>query len=286
MPQTLSKGSINFSTENWKVHHPDGRHMFTCGERKAKWYMDRKLAHQIGEKAIQFNFEPKGNGFKEHEVFGLSGRIAQCVVTGQRDELQRHHIVPYCYRSHFPKEYKSKNHHDVVLVHYKVHEEYEKQAIKFKDQMALRYGIKTLSQYNLEYTKAISSYFETRVKTLSKFHALFTSYNYIPDHVIADNLAYVAKHVPLNYEWLCSLNYMQLWKVFSYLREKHEKEFDYFKKQNEKRYDHGYHLVQKLNTHQEYVCFIREWRQHFVDTMNPQYMPMGWSVDFKVKVEV
>lgn len=27
------------------------------------------------------------------------------------------------------------------------------------------------------------------------------------------------------------------------------------------------------------VAFERTWRQHFLDTMKPQFLPKGWSVD-------
>ena len=51
-------------------------------------------------------------------------------------------------------------------------------------------------------------------------------------------------------------------------------------------YDHGYHVVSKLDDHEKIVEFVRMWRQHFVDTMKPQFMPLGWSIDFRVKVEL
>jgi len=62
----LKAGSKNLNTENWKVYHPSGRHMFTCGEKKAKWYLDRNLAKSIGKKKIALTFSPKGNGFEDN----------------------------------------------------------------------------------------------------------------------------------------------------------------------------------------------------------------------------
>ncbi len=103
----LKVGSKNLNTENWKVYHPSGRHMFTCGEKKANWYLDRNLAKLIGKKKITLTFSPKGNGFEDNEEFGRSIREARCVVSGIEDGLQRHHIVPYCYRTYFPERFKS-----------------------------------------------------------------------------------------------------------------------------------------------------------------------------------
>jgi len=147
----LKVGSKNLNTENWKVYHPSGRHMFTCGEKKANWYLDRNLAKLIGKKKITLTFSPKGNGFEDNEEFGRSIREARCVVSGIEDGLQRHHIVPYCYRTYFPERFKSKNHHDVVLINFERHSEYEQFANSFKDEIARIFNVKTIAEFNYEF---------------------------------------------------------------------------------------------------------------------------------------
>ena len=91
----LKIGGKNLNTENWEVYHPNGTHMFTCGEKKATWYLDRNLAKKTAEGKIMLTFEPKGTGFESDEVFGKTIRETICVVTGNPEGLQRHHIVPY-----------------------------------------------------------------------------------------------------------------------------------------------------------------------------------------------
>lgn len=293
MPQILQLGSRGLSSENWKVYHPDGTHMFTCGERKALWYLsntnedDEPLAKQIGEFEIQFTFEPKGKGYKNHEKFGLVGRKIQCVVSGEENGLQRHHIVPYCYRTHFDEEYKSKNHHDVVLVTHKVHEAYELEATKFKNQLAKEYGVKTLNELNLEYTKVLSKFSENKVRAISKLYAIFSSYGRIPQKVIIDNLKFVSKVTGISYEdKLSKMTYVELWKLYTLIKEHYNEELDEFKRINAPKYDHGKLLVEKLDNHEKIVEFVKRWRNHFVETMQPKYMPEGWSVNFRVKVEI
>lgn len=286
MPQVLQIGSKNLNTENWEVFHPNGKHMFTCGERKAEWYVDRDLAKIIGEKRIQLTFQPKGYGFKEDEVFGLAGRNIMCVVSGEKENLQRHHIVPYCYRRHFPEEYKTKNHHDVILVSYKVHEQYEVYASQLKDELAAEYGIKTLNELNLDYTKILCDFSETKAKTVSKLFALFNSYGKIPQDVVFQNLEFISKNCGISFETLKSYSYIQLYMLYQYLKDEYDREFNNIKRQNRTQFDHGYHLVQKLDTHEKLEAFIKRWRQHFIDTMNPPYMPEGWSVDFRCRVEL
>ena len=286
MPQILQTGSKNFNTENWEVYHPNGKHMFTCGERKAEWYLSKELAIQIDKHKIKLTFEPKGYGFSDGEIFGLAGRIIQCVVTGENEGLQRHHIIPYCYRSHFPEEYKSKNHHDVVLVTYGIHEIYELEASKFKNQLAKEYDIRTLNELNLEYTKVLCEYSNEKIKMISKFNAIFTSYGHIPSDVVVNNLKLVSMLTGISFKKLKLLNYMQLYKLYRHLKSIHEDEFNELKRKNKTKFDHGYHLVKKLNTHKKIEGFVRRWRQHFLDSMKPKFMPEGWGVNFRCKVEL
>jgi len=286
MPQTLKIGSKNLGVENWKVLHPKGHHMFTCSERKATWYLKKDLAKKIDDYTIQLTFEPRGYGYAENDVFGLAGREVRCVVTAKEDGLQRHHIVPYCYRTHFPDEYKSKNHHDVVLVTYKVHEEYEKHAFEFKNKMAEIYDVPTLNELNLKYTRLLSDYSSDKVKMLSRLHSIFKNNGNIPPEVIKDNLRHVTEYTDFSFEKICKLNYLQLYKLYLILRQRHQEEFDLFKEKNKKRYDHGYHVVSKLDTHEKIEEFVKMWRAHFVQTMKPKYMPLGWSIHFRVKVEL
>ena len=59
-----------------------------------------------------------------------------------------------------------------------------------------------------------------------------------------------------------------------------------FKNNNRKDYDHGYQVVKKLDTEKKMVDFVRLWRNHFIETTNPQFMPTGWSVDFRIKINI
>lgn len=287
MPQVLQLESRNFNNGNWKIFHPNGKHMFTCSEKKAMWYVEKGLGElQDDPNCVTLTFEPKGYGYEEGEIFGIAGRKIMCVVTGESEGLQRHHIVPYCYRSHFPDEYKSKNHHDVVLVTYKIHEEYERHASVYKNEMARIYGVPTLNELNLEYTKLLSQYSSDKVKMLSRFHSIFKNYENMPQETIKEILYVVSKYTDISKQRMLKLNFIQLYKLYLLLRKYHEKEFETYKDENKHRYDHGYHVVSKLDTHEKLEEFVKMWRTHFIETMKPPYMPDGWRVDFRVKVEL
>jgi len=282
----LKLGSKNFDAENWKVYHPNGRHMFTCGGKKARWYLERDLADQIGEGEIQLNFEPNGHGFEDNEDFGRSVREVQCVVSGEQDDLQRHHIIPYCYRKYFPIEYKSKNHHDVVLMNHDIHAKYEMKAMRYKDKLAEKYDVPTIDVYNRAYTKMIRQVNRNNTIILSKLNAIFRGYGKIPQDKIVENLRFVAEHIEIDYDFLQTCNYIQLLKLYRLLGDEFKKEITLFQEENRHLYDHGYHLVQKLDTPEKLGEFVRLWRKHFIDTMKPKYMPDGWSIDFRIKTQI
>ena len=282
----LQIGSKNLSSENWKVYHPSGRHMFTCGEKKAYWYLERNLAELTGERMIKLTFIPKGNGFEDDEEFGRSSRIVQCVVTGISEGLQRHHIVPYCYRTYFPEIYKSKNHHDVVLMNFEIHSEYEQKANEFKDEIATIYNVKTIGELNAEYTLKLRELGKPNAIILNTIHSIFKIYGRLSREELIDKLHYVADNSNLPFETLVKYNYIQLFKLYQLLREDHINEIYEFKGIYRKQYDHGYHVVQKLDTEEKIEDFVKLWRNHFVDTMQPLFMPTGWSVDFRIKTKI
>jgi len=282
----LKTGSKNLNCENWKVYNPSGRHMFTCGEKKAAWYLERNLAILIGKKKIKFTFKPKGNGFEDNEEFGRGIRESKCVVSGLEDGLQRHHIVPYCYRTYFPEAFKSKNHHDVVLVNHELHSEYEQKANQYKDEIARIYGVKTISEFNIEYTLKLRDVGKESSILINAIHSLFQSYGRMPNSIKIEKLYFISEKINIPNNVIERLNYIQIYKLYLLLREQHNIEINVFKLENRYLFDHGYHVVQKLDTEEKIEEFVKLWRNHFIETMKPEYMPYGWSIDFRIKTKI
>jgi hypothetical protein len=282
----LKRGSKNLDLENWKVFHPNGKHMFTCSGKKARWYLDRDLAIQIDEYKMQFTFSPNGYGFADNEEFGKSIREAKCVVSGIKDDLQRHHIVPYCYRKHFPFKYKSKNHHDVVLMNHDIHAEYEIEASKYKDELAKKYNIKTIGEYNKAYSQMIRDVNRDKSVLLGKISTILKGYKKISRDIIIDNLKFISNQLSIDYEFMMNINYIQLLKLYKILQKEYNKEYNQFKERHAKYYDHGWHLVSKLNTEDKIKEFIILWRKHFINIMQPKHMPDGWSINFRCETQI
>lgn len=282
----LTVGSKNLSIENWKVYHPNGKHMFTCGERKVNWYLDKGLAKKNGKFSIILTFIPKGGGYDDGEIFGKIDRQNICVVSGDKSNLQRHHIVPYCYRTHFPKEYKSKNHHDVVLINDDIHSEYEKIADSYKTTIASIYNVKTISELSTEYSLNLRNCVKETSIVLNALNSIFKSYKFLSKNKINNKLKIVSDNTNISIYFLNKLNYIQLFKLFLLIKNKHDKDLNEFRKKYKKKYDHGYQVVSKLDSEEKLSNFIKLWRKHFIKTTKPKYMPKGWSVNFRVRTEL
>ena len=282
----LKRGSKNLDLENWRVYHPNGKHMFTCSGKKARWYLERDLATEIDDFKIQFTFSPNGYGFADNEEFGKSIREAKCVVTGSREDLQRHHIVPYCYRKHFPARFKSKNHHDVVLMNHDVHAEYEIEASKYKDELARQYGVKTIGEYNKAYSQMIREFNRDKSIILGKISTILKGYGKVSQKIILDNLRYISDKLEIDYDFITNINYIQLLKLYNILRSDFNRKYDLYKERHGKYYDHGWHLVHRLDTDEKIEEFVKLWRKHFIETTQPEHMPDGWSIDFRCKTQI
>lgn len=282
----LKVGSKNLNAENWEVYHPDGTHMFTCGENKATWYLEKNLAKRTADGKIMLTFEPKGNGFEANEIFGKSVKESICVVSGVAKGLQRHHIVPYCYRSYFPEQFKSKNHHDVVLMQHERHSEYEIEATKFKDEIAEMFGVKTINEFNTEYTGKLREAGKTNAILLNTIHSIFKTYGRLPHKEKLKKLKLISDSTGIPFETVCGYNYIQLLKMQQILKVEHDEAMYQYKQDNRIKYDHGYHVVQKLETDEMFMAFVKLWRTHFLETTKPKHMPIGWSVDFRVKTNI
>ena len=282
----LQIGSRNLNHENWKVYHPNGKHMFTCGEKKANWYLSRELATVIGKHKIQFTFKPNGDGFADNEEFGRGIRKNICVVTGVDYDLQRHHIVPYCYRTYFDDKYKSKNHHDVVLINDEEHEKYEREANKFKNEIAHMFGVKTIAELNQEYTVLHREESKKYSLILSALKSIFKSHDKMSDEIKREKLKFVSEKTEIPFDLMCSYNYIQLFKLYILIKKHQKKEMYDFKNRTKKNYEHGYLVVKQLDTEEKIERFVKLWRNHFLVTTKPKHMPHGWSVDFRIKTKV
>lgn len=244
---------------NTKVLAPNGDVLFLCLPKKANWYLDRNLATVISEnpKVIKLTFEPSGIG-GHGDPYLLTEKQNKCVVCGVEEDLTRHHIVPYTYRKHFPENIKSHNSHDIVPICVNHHREYEEEhAIELKQIFAERFDAplaletKTNSDLSIvvKYSKTLFEHWDKLPYTRKK-QMIST---------IRDYHGYIGrlKHTLLTYA--------------------------YADLSNSRTETHGKLVIDRLTNENKLQWFVEMWREHFLHTMSPKYMPKYWDRNRDIK---
>lgn len=234
---------------NYQVLSPDGHLMFRCDEKKANWYLNRKLAKVINQNplTIQLEFIPKGLG-NHNKPFGLSEMKNQCVNCGTENFLTRHHIVPICYRKHFPLKFKSHNFHDVLSMCLDCHEKYERKADELKKKLSLLYDSPIngyLARFDKNYIRAVKS-----------ANTILNNQNTIPSHRIDELKNEIKNYLLRDFDTQDLLNLCN-------------------SKKNHIEKTHGQIVIEKVDNLQE---FIEMWRNHFIEHNQCRFLPKNWSI--------
>jgi len=237
---------------NCRVLSFEGITMFLCIEKKANWYLDRNLAEKISENplTIKLNFKTKGFGSAEDE-YALGEKANCCVVCGCDDFniLTKHHVVPHCYRKYMPDVIKSKNSYDILPVCFECHQIYEiSYAAELKKELAEKFnapvdGYSIYKDYKLK--KAVEN-----AKTILKYGEK------IPFHkkeILVDCIKSFLKKEVVTLNDLTNLCGKYTIK--------------------ENFISHGELVMSQIKDIQN---FVEMWREHFVNTMKPKFLPKKW----------
>ena len=244
---TRLKGYTKEIYGNYQIFSPDGILMFRTDQKKANWYLKRGLASKISENSISLLFQPNGLGLHGKE-YGLSNMKNICVVCGTDSDLTKHHVVPKCYRSHFPEEFKTHKFHDVLVLCLSCHYKYEEEALKYKKNISIKWGC-PIEGIIID---------KSRDKKI-KNYILFLSDSIIPKWRILEIKNEIRKE----------LNIKRITK--SIINEWSNREIKNFCTTS-----NGEMVVKKLENIKE---FIVDWRRHFVETMDPKFLPEKWSIN-------
>lgn len=238
-----------FSFQNKQIYDniamlsPDGFLMCYIGRKRANWYLERNLARQISENKIQLLFTPNGLGHYYDKERNIPVKN-HCVVCGSNDisKLSKHHTTPECFRKHFPLKWKSYRSHEVLFVCVSCHSKYELEAQKIKHNMIKKFGGESIFKEE----GMIRGY----IKTLLKHSDCLP-----PD-----------KKLNLQIEVMIYHNVDDVDEdTLNNLLKKHR--------------DSPYKMYAKSIT--DYFEFNRFWKQHFIDTMKPKYLPSYWKPDYE-----
>lgn len=247
MPNNVTQGVL---FDNCLILTPNGEPTGRCEKSRVDWYLERGLAEKVADNpiTIKLKFTPKGNrGMKD--PWTLAAKPNHCVVCGVTENLNRHHVVPWSFLRHMPDSHKKHNSHDVLPTCVECHTRYEEESQKKRQYFSELYNIPLSGeQARVLYGTYISGLARTLVEHSEK----------IPP----------TRLIELKTKLLDGLGY-----------EPSQEELMQLAK-NKARGGIGFGklVIDKVQNFDEFAIF---WRQHFLDTMKPAYMPDYWRVDRK-----
>lgn len=222
------------------------------------WYLNKGLADKIGENppTIKLKFQPAGEG-DSTDPYMLADKANRCVVCGVEADLTRHHVVPYCYRIHFPDDLKSHSSYDVLPLCIECHEGYEVHARDFRKQILNE--LKIAEHGDVSGVKIDLS----AVRAIKAANALLRHNNKIPEDktgLLRDRIRTFLNKTELTDEDINATAKLE-WKVVPE--------------------NHTCASKKIVESQSDLDSFARRWRCHFIAYMNPRYMPEYWDVNRK-----
>ncbi|XP_048757461.2 exonuclease 3'-5' domain-containing protein 2-like isoform X2 [Ostrea edulis] len=243
---------------------PDGEQLCTCDIRKAEWYIEKGLAEKVSDDPlrVRLNFEPQGRPDSQEDYY-LQQKDNICVVCGSGEHLIRKQVIPKEYRRFFPTSLKDHASHDVLLLCVPCHQ----QSTQF--DTVLRYQLADESGCPIDMGSSVKVHADKDLqKVRSAARALLSKKerDKIPEARKAE-LAVIVK----DFYGVTDLSDELLQDAA---------DMDY-RTINDEYFPHGKGVIRYVRRHGGIYNFERRWRQHFVDTMKPKYLPTNWSVDHK-----
>lgn len=238
---------------NYRIQSPEGNEMFHCSAKKALWYLNRDIVDIVTDSppTLRLKFTPGGPGHTGDEYY-LTGKVNRCVVCGCENNLNRHHVVPSIFRRYLPEEIKDHNYHDVLLTCIDCHETYEAHANKFKQQICHELGC-TINLGGPKYIKEIGV-------AVSTAHALLRYSDKIPEPRLS-----TLRNIIKEYLKKDEITQADLEDVATH----------YAWQITEEHKTYGEFVMSRIGDIQE---FTERWRDHFIETMKPKYLPDYWDV--------
>ncbi|EDW38009.1 GL12271 [Drosophila persimilis] len=250
--------------DNCLLQAPDGELLCTMDRRKASWYLAQNLGTKVSENpfTVRLNFEPAGRAVGEVGRYYQTPKENQCVVCGNREALIRKNVVPHQYRKHFPVVMKSHTSHDVLLLCPPCHQLSNISDLRVHCKLAAKCDAPFKhSEGNVRYHVDPEL---KRVKSAAK--ALLFNGHRIPEQKMEEMrrtlLDYYKDHTEVTDQLL---------------REAADVEY---RMENEDYCQHGEKVVQMYRF--EFGGLIeleRLWREHFLHTMKPKFLPDLWNVN-------
>ncbi|KFW05554.1 PREDICTED: exonuclease 3'-5' domain-containing protein 2 [Eurypyga helias] len=247
--------------DNCFLHAPDGQPLCTCDRKKAQWYLDKGIGELVSTDpfVVKLAFEPSGRPESQGDYY-LTVKENLCVVCGKQDSYIRKNIVPHQYRRHFPIQMKDHNCHDVLLLCTSCHAISNNYDNHLKLQLAEEFSAPINSEEDVHLLED-----PLRRQVRSAARALLNA-DSLPDPRRAELLQIIKDF--FNSEAVTPEMLQEAAGLETRIC-------------NETYMPHGRKVVQCFAKGglRSLMQLERRWRQHFLDSMQPQHLPERWSVD-------
>lgn len=232
--------------------------LFYTSDRKINWYMKKGLMSKITDKKYIFLFEPKDFAKKDHVNCKPILIENKCVNCGSEKELTKHHIVPFSYRKYMPVEYKSHNSHDVLMLCFNCHAEYEKSATILKKELARQYDVPL---------EGIIAGYPQGYKNIVRISNILNVYGKESINLPIDKKERIKK---------------EILEFFGYIPEGEELQnivHNLSPSEIAKRViSHSEELINRIENLDDFVVM---WRKHFIENIEGKYLPKYWNINNK-----
>lgn len=229
-----------------------------CSQERASWYLNKGLAEVQQEDpfTIKLKFQPRGQG-NAGSLFYCSAKLNQCVVCGDTElaHLTKHHIVPYWIRRHLPAQYSQRNSYDVLPVCRGCHDIYENHAQKLSH---------ALMQQDADRIIALNEH-----KRYCELRGLAMTLVKLGDKLPCSRSSQILGVLKEFWGQNC-IGRFDVEVLLTRLEQDIEK-YAAILSGTGKRIAAG--LV-------DIDAFVIFWRAHFVNTMNPRFLPVGWDMEY------
>ncbi|XP_077496666.1 exonuclease 3'-5' domain-containing 2 [Amblyomma americanum] len=248
--------------DNCILQAPDGERLSSCNYKKVQWYVDRGLGTIVSRDdeplAVQLNFEPSNRPVLDSQYY-TQNKDNICVVCSSAQSLVRKNVVPHEYRKYFPDIMKNHISHDILLLCLRCH-----QISNLRDA-ALRKALAEECNAPIEcgdVGKAREDSLLRKVRSAGR--ALLNARSSLPEVRVARLENVLKEH----------FNVTEV--TDDIIRTASDIDTKVY---NDDFVPHGQRVVEHFKKTIGLANFEMRWRQHFLDSMQPQYMPPLWSVD-------
>ncbi|XP_055323542.1 exonuclease 3'-5' domain-containing protein 2 isoform X4 [Sitodiplosis mosellana] len=231
-------------------------------------YVNKNIGEIVAEDplTVRLKFEPSGRAVGQTGKYYQTPKDNKCVVCGETEKYTRKNVVPREYRKNFPFVMKDHTSHDVLLLCPRCHQISNMHDLNLREKLAIE--CKAPFPTKNTNTKTVEV---PRLKELKSIcRALYFQRDKIPEERQCQLRAKLNELCPeqehFSDEFLKSYIDIETTEM------------------NENYYAHGEKVVEFYQKSKEgLVSLERKWREHFLHTMKPKFMPELWSVEHNVE---